>query len=270
MSDINTYADETAIAGLSPINGDLVLNKADSSLYLCTNADATGIARWKKFANDGAVNPPYSTHFESAKYLKLSTPITLSGAFTVSAWFRLDTGATDSLNRMLIGRVTGAANYLTYANLNGSLTTRGGNTSGITFNADSSTWYHLAHIRNTSNVEKVYIDGVERSSFSKNTSYTFDWIGGSNDYLNNTWEGNIDEVGLWLSDQTTNLSSLYTGQTPPDYTALSPDYLWRMGDEDSATDGGPVATITESMGTGNHAVQTVANNQPTFSSDAPA
>jgi hypothetical protein len=52
MSDINTYADETAIAGLSPINGDLVLNQADSSLYLCTNADATGIARWKKFAND--------------------------------------------------------------------------------------------------------------------------------------------------------------------------------------------------------------------------
>jgi len=55
MSDINTYADEAAIAGLSPINGDLVLNKADSSLYLCTNADATGIARWKKFANDEAI-----------------------------------------------------------------------------------------------------------------------------------------------------------------------------------------------------------------------
>jgi hypothetical protein len=58
MSDINTYADETAIAGLgSAITGDLVLNQADSSLYLCTNADAIGIARWKKFADDSAGNP---------------------------------------------------------------------------------------------------------------------------------------------------------------------------------------------------------------------
>lgn len=270
MSDINTYADEAAITALTPINGDLVLNRDNNSLYLCTDSAASGINRWKKFTNDGAVTPPYSTHFEAAKYLNLSTPITLSGAFTVSAWFRLDTGATSGLNRILLGRVTGASNYLAYANLNGSFTTRGGSTSGITLNADSSTWYHFAHIRNTSNVEKVYIDGVERSSFSRSTSYSFDWIGGGNDYLNNTWGGNIDEVGLWLSDQTTNLGSLYTGQTPPDYTALSPDYLWRMGDEDSATDGGPVATITESMGTGNHATQGTAANQPTFSSDAPA
>jgi len=52
MSDINTYADEAAITALTPINGDLVLNRDNNSLYLCTDSSASGIARWKIFASD--------------------------------------------------------------------------------------------------------------------------------------------------------------------------------------------------------------------------
>ena len=58
MSDINTYADEAVITDLTPINGDLVLNRANNSLYLCTDSAASGIARWKKFTNDSAAVPP--------------------------------------------------------------------------------------------------------------------------------------------------------------------------------------------------------------------
>jgi hypothetical protein len=51
MSDINTYANQAAIDGLSPIVGDLVVNRETNALHLCTaiNPDV-----WKIFTNDSA------------------------------------------------------------------------------------------------------------------------------------------------------------------------------------------------------------------------
>lgn len=52
MSDINTYANEAAITALTPINGDLVLNIETNALYLCIDASADGLDRWKIFNED--------------------------------------------------------------------------------------------------------------------------------------------------------------------------------------------------------------------------
>ena len=50
MSDINTYANQAAIDLLTPIAGDLIVNRETNALHLCTNA--TGPV-WKIFTNDG-------------------------------------------------------------------------------------------------------------------------------------------------------------------------------------------------------------------------
>ena len=56
MSDINTYANQAAIDLLTPIAGDLVVNRETNALHLCTNA--TGPV-WKIFTNDSAAIPPF-------------------------------------------------------------------------------------------------------------------------------------------------------------------------------------------------------------------
>lgn len=56
MSDINTYANQAAIDGLSPIPGDLVVNRETNALHLCTSINPDV---WKIFTNDSAAIPPF-------------------------------------------------------------------------------------------------------------------------------------------------------------------------------------------------------------------
>lgn len=92
MSDINTYADEAAITALTPINGDLVLNKGDNSLYLCTDSAASGIARWKKFTNDSAAiaynyNLSATEGIDTVPLLHLdASELSLSDGASVTTW----------------------------------------------------------------------------------------------------------------------------------------------------------------------------------------
>ena len=55
MSDINTYADQAAIDALTPIAGDLVVNRETNALHLCTSINPDV---WKIFTNDSAAVPP--------------------------------------------------------------------------------------------------------------------------------------------------------------------------------------------------------------------
>lgn len=45
--------------------------------------------------------------------------------------------------------------------------------------------------------------------------------------------GNLDEVAIWNSDQTSNLSTIYNSGTPDDLSSLSPVGWWRNGDGDN-------------------------------------
>jgi len=53
VSDINTYANQAAIDLLTPIAGDLIVNRETNALHLCTNA--TGPV-WKIFTNDSSAS----------------------------------------------------------------------------------------------------------------------------------------------------------------------------------------------------------------------
>ena len=74
--------------------------------------------------------------------------------------------------------------------------------------------------------------------------------------------GKIDEVAVWDSDQTSNVSTIYNSGTPADLSSLSPKSWWRMGDND----GGTGTTITDQGSDGNDGTLT---NGPTFSTDVP-
>ena len=300
MSDINTYADEAAIAGLSPINGDLVLNQADSSLYLCTNADATGIARWKKFADDSAAvlyQNRWGASFDGQDYLDLgsNTFINKSNPFSISTWFKLDSWATTYPGICVIktagqmGLMLGLSNTQPYAGVwSGSNGTDGFRTfstsSGALANEIASGWHHLVLTYDgvdpqASSSRTVYIDSTEYgvTAVAAGNSSNNNYIGRA---ANRTIDGMVDEFAIFNTVLSADdIAKIYNGTAPngkptsltnaasydTDRTANLVAY-YRMGDDsnDSATSGGSIATITDSSGNGNDATQSDVTNQPTF------
>jgi hypothetical protein len=271
MSDINTYADETAIAGLSPINGDLVLNQADSSLYLCTNADATGIARWKKFANDSAADPfvnRWGASFDGSNdYLDISSASSaVSGQadFSISFWYY----ATTDPGR-LIGAGTAGSNRINISQPNSTFYF--GVSSGPTATAPSlNAWHHIVCVK-SGTTGNIYIDGNLEGTGSNLVATTAsnqgdDFSIGRLAFVNEYGTAKFDEVAVFNSalDQAA-VTALYGGGAPSEVTGAAG--WWRMGDDsnDTATSGGSIATITDSSGNGNDATQGTASNQPTFS-----
>jgi hypothetical protein len=152
----------------------------------------------------------------------------------------------------------------------------------------NGTWYHVAATCTSGGTAKVYVNGVLEVS----GTVTYNSVaagntlvvgrGGVSEYI----PAKIDEVAVWdevLTDggvsvgstATGDIATLYNSGVPNDLT-LAESYntdrtanlkgYWRMGDDsnDSASDGGSIATITDSSGNGNDAVQATANNQPTF------
>lgn len=209
--------------------------------------DGTGWNEWNKDATiTPGFNNDYSTYFDgTGDYGRISAPISLSGAFTLSGWFRCDNSTPSVM--VVLGEISTGDIVLYMNGSNFSMQGFGGTqtTSGVTIARDGTTWYHFAVIRDSSNNINIYINGTSRMSVTNKTATaSLEYFGGDfPSYPVNMWEGYIDDVAIWFSDQTSNLSTIYDSSfgTPDDLSTLSPDHWWRMGD----SDGGSGSTITD-------------------------
>ena len=91
---------------------------------------------------------------------------------------------------------------------------------------------------------EIWINGVSQTLTTSNANYGFsagmtddafyvaEACFGAKHLKNNSY---VDEVALWSSDQTANVSDIYNSGTPHDLSALSsaPEHWWRMGDGDT-------------------------------------
>ena len=100
---------------------------------------------------------------------------------------------------------------------------------------------------------KMFIDGVQQTTINVNGNYgTTASLSGQNFRLGRYATGNymrnsckIDELALFDSDQSANISSIYNSGSPFDLTTLTtgPNHWWRMGDGDT------YPTIQDNVGT---------------------
>ena len=122
------------------------------------------------------------------------------------------------------------------------LVTYDGGTTGAGSGAVSSYYSRFA----------IYIDGVLQSTTNSNSNYGYSAgidpdnfrIGrqSSGQYMRNA---RVDELAIWGSDQSSNISDIYnSGSTQNlDQLTTSPDHWWRMGDGDT------YPTIQDNVGT---------------------
>jgi len=90
---------------------------------------------------------------------------------------------------------------------------------------------------------KMFIDGVQQTTINSNSNFGITTalngvnlrVGryNSSDYMRNNCK--IDELAVWDSDESTNISSIYNGGVPLDLSGLTSDpvHWWRMGDGDT-------------------------------------
>lgn len=88
----------------------------------------------------------------------------------------------------------------------------------------------------------IYVDGVVQTTNNTNSNYGWSGaISGQNLRIAKLVSGNtlngekIDELAIWGSDQSSNVSDIYNSGVPFDYSTLTtePKHWWRMGDGDS-------------------------------------
>ncbi len=88
---------------------------------------------------------------------------------------------------------------------------------------------------------KMYIDGVLQSTSNNHSNYG--WTGGvdADNFRVGRQSGNymrgcrVDELAIWGSDQSANVSAIYNSGGTHDLSLLAspPDHWWRMGDGDT-------------------------------------
>jgi hypothetical protein len=144
----------------------------------------------------------------------------------------------------------------------------GYNGKKVNFIPSLNTWYHIAYVYTggtSAGTAKIFINGSEMSgtnehvsgfggiSSPSNTSAHVGYAPLSSKYLN----GKIDEVAIWQSDQSSNMSSIYTGTSAIDLSALStpPNEWFRFEDNTDNSRGSATVTLY---------------NTPSYSTDVPS
>ena len=197
--------------------------------------------------------------------LQLASDETFSGVYSLSLWFK----PTDRKNFQTLVWGTGNDYVQLYGPDLGAgryALTRGYAT--ITSGAgvyDFDAWNHFMLVRDSSNVVEAWVNTSSIGSASKSGDVVITSLGiyGTG---TDTFGGLIDEVAIWDSDQSSNLSTIYNSKVPADLTALSPLSWWRMGETNTDSAGTAVALITDVQGRNNFA-QADASKQPVLSTD---
>ena len=175
------------------------------------------------------------------------TGMTLSGAFTASFWFNplshamglgdlfmtkgYDSASLTSETDWKLDYASGGFRYSIFDRTQSWATKL---EATHTFSFSANTWYHIMITydggTSTSGMG-LFVDGVSKTlttatqnpSFTGNnsTSATAVNVGNSSQWSGGVLTGLIDEVAFWETDQSANISSIYTGTAPIDLSGLS-------------------------------------------------
>ena len=211
----------------------------DSALGRATNGGGSGDA-WT-----------VSCYFKPGTSSNASQTIFYFGANDVANNGQLQIKYNGSLNRVEF-RYGSNNNRLNLVTSSNSLTVSQWSHIMVTYDG-GSTGSSSASLSSYYGRFSIYIDGVLQSTTNSHSNYGYTgsisgqnlrtgrWNSGQN--LRNSCK--VDELAVWDSDQSANISSIYNSGTPFDLTTLtpSPSHWWRMGDSDN------YPTIQDKIGT---------------------
>ena len=197
----------------------------------------------------------------------------ITGAISVSAWVKIPTtntggGGTNIQQIVCEDRAGGTGrNWLLYWRGGGSNlfscaifdslgTSKSASSTAVLPN--DGNWHHVmfTYAGDTStNGLKLFVDGILRSQATsvngglRSSPTIKPTIGGLSNVITWMFEGNIDEVSIFNTDQSANVSTIYNSGIPNDLTELSPLHWYRMGED--ASFNGTNWTVPDNVGSNN-------------------
>ena len=227
-----TFSGTSGLVFVSTSTGEIDLSASTIAAHVVTYTVGGVSSNFNLSVTAAPYSNVYSMDFDGVDdFLTLSSSISLSGVFTLSAWIKpvSVTGSTCLIfstatsNQNKIG--TSGANKL-QMKIGGStvfLTESGGNDFVL------NVWQHILIIRDSSNNITAFRNGASfGSSVTNSNTATIDSIGKFNNsaFINSK----VDEVAIFNTDQSANVSTIYNSGEPDNLSTLSPILWLRMGD----------------------------------------
>jgi len=260
----------------SPSAGDAYF-ETDTKDYIIYDG-----ANWRGYVSDGASgwsgSNTDSLNFDGTDDRldagSVVTPSATSG--TISAWIKTTSTAYQAIFSTATTVDNGTWGWMAVYNNKLRITFR--LSMGTVKTADGSTtindgsWHHVVVVSNGT-AYNLYVDGSAETLTNSNNDGT--WYGdltgltttniGSHvrTSAGNFFSGNIDEVAVWDSDQSSNVSTIYNSGSPGNLLSLSPKAWWRMGDGIEANSG---TTVYDMSAFSNNMTMSSA---PAYQSDTP-
>jgi hypothetical protein len=260
----------------SPSAGDAYF-ETDTKNYIIYDG-----AIWRAYESDGGSgwsgSNTYSLNFDGTDdRLDASFVVTPSASSgTISAWIKTTSTAYQAI--VSTADTSGVVTWGWMAVFNNKLRITFRESGGTIKTADGSTtindgsWHHVVAV-SSGTAYSLYVDGSAETLTNSNNDGT--WFGdltsltstniGSHvrSSAGNFFAGNIDEVAVWDSDQSSNISTIYNSGTPGNLSSLNPKAWWRMGDGAEANSG---TTIYDMSSFSNNMTMV---SSPAYQSDTP-
>ena len=204
--------------------------------------------RYRTRSGTGTTSTPFtntrSLSFDGTDdFISFSSAISLSGAFTISAWIKPTSNITGN-NCLIFSSATSNQNKIGTNGANKIQVKLGGSTVFTTESGGNvfvlNEYQHMLIIRDSSNNITTFRNGAAfGSSVTNSNTGTIDSIGKFNTttFLQPAL---VDEVAIFNTDQSSNVSSIYNSGVPGDLSSLSPLHWYRFeeGSGTTATDSG--------------------------------
>ena len=231
---------------------------------------------WRGYANDGASGwsgtNAYSLNLDGTDdRVEIDSVVTSSAtAGTVSAWVKTSVilGSQFVLTQT-DKTATGNNVYISFSlsNQNARLQWVNGGTANTILGDQTlaaNTWHHIMWV-STGTAYKIYTNGTENILNTSTGSNNGNWFGDATGLDTSTigcqdrnsgrvafFTGNIDELAVWDSDQSSNLSTIYGSSTPGagspgNIISTAPSHWWRMGDGIEANSGSTVYDMSANL-----------------------
>lgn len=235
----------------------------DGSGWVELQSDGTGSAA---FSND------YSLEFDgTSDFINLGndSSLSISGALSITAWIYAD--SLSGFPMIVSKRASASSHAYQFYSTSNKLNYNNGTIVQSTGTISTGAWTHVGVTFDGSGGVSFYINGSSAgtgTAASSNPTNSGN-VTVANAYNGNHFDGKIDELAIFNSElSSSDINAVYTNT---DISSLTPVGWWRMGDDsnDSPVDGASVSGIQDSSGNGNHATQSTASYQPTFSTEVP-
>ena len=165
--------------------------------------------------------------------ISLSSNIDLGTLNTVSFWIKRN----DTAIAQPLGNTTAWSDFLVRLQTTqisfGSTSFVFNDATTLSLVNQTTNWTHLMFVRNGANCN-LFVNGVDRDGAKTNSNAAavnrFRTIGSPGDGSTWNFNGSIDEIALWTSDESSNISAIYNGGEPTTLPSGAVAH-YKMGEE---------------------------------------